>query len=63
MYRLFSVSVKVMDRLRYTYKFILIGLLVLIPMSVMIYIFQDSMKGLIDFSKKEKLGVEYIAPV
>ncbi|MDQ0115527.1 methyl-accepting chemotaxis protein [Paenibacillus harenae] len=63
MYRLFSVSVKVMDRLRYTYKFILIGLLVLIPMSVMFYIFQDSMKGLIDFSQKEKLGVEYIVPV
>ncbi|WP_337102638.1 methyl-accepting chemotaxis protein [Paenibacillus sp. YIM B09110] len=63
MHKLFGVSMKVMDRLRYKYKFIWIGLLVLIPMSVMFYIFQDSMKGLIDFTQKEKLGVEYIEPV
>jgi methyl-accepting chemotaxis protein len=52
-----------MDMLRYTYKFILIGLMVLIPMAIMFYIFENQMKSLIVFSENEKLGVEYIIPV
>lgn len=63
MYKFFRVSVKVMDSLRYTYKFILIGLMVLIPMASMFYLFWDQMNGQIAFSAKEKVGVEYIVPV
>jgi methyl-accepting chemotaxis protein len=37
--------------------------MVLIPMSIMFYIFENQMKSLLVFTENEKLGVEYIVPV
>ncbi|CAH1215842.1 hypothetical protein PAECIP111893_04040 [Paenibacillus plantiphilus] len=59
----FWLSEQLIRRLRYAYKFIVIGLLIFIPMVVMSYMYQGQSSDLISFNTKERLGVEYIAPL
>ncbi|MFC5471544.1 methyl-accepting chemotaxis protein [Cohnella suwonensis] len=60
---LFWLSEQLIRRLRYAYKFLVIGLLIFIPMVVMSYMYQRQSSDLISFNTKERLGVEYIAPL
>ncbi|EFM09477.1 methyl-accepting chemotaxis sensory transducer [Paenibacillus curdlanolyticus YK9] len=60
---LFWLSEQLIRRLRYAYKFIVIGLLIFIPMVVMSFMYQRQSSELISFNEKERLGVEYIAPL
>lgn len=60
---LFAPSVFLMERLRYAYKFILIGLLVLLPFG---FVFQSQYSiatERIEFNGKEVDGVDYVIPV
>ncbi|MBW7475887.1 methyl-accepting chemotaxis protein [Paenibacillus oenotherae] len=59
----FWLSEQLIRRLRYAYKFIVIGLLIFIPMVVMSYMYQGQSSDLISFNTKERIGVEYIAPL
>ncbi|MUT64832.1 methyl-accepting chemotaxis protein [Paenibacillus sp. NEAU-GSW1] len=60
---IFWLSEQLIRRLRYVYKFLLIGLLIFIPMVVMSYMYQRQSSDLITFNTKESLGVEYIGPL
>ncbi|WP_053373171.1 methyl-accepting chemotaxis protein [Paenibacillus sp. FJAT-27812] len=60
---LFWLSEQLIRRLRYVYKFIVIGLLIFIPMVVMSYMYQGQSSDLISFNAKERIGVAYISPL
>ncbi len=63
MQRVFTPAIRVMNRLRYPFKFLLVGLLLLIPTIVLLTQYIDSINHDITFSANEKLGVEYNAPL
>jgi signal transduction histidine kinase len=52
-----------MNRLKYPFKFLLVGLLLLIPTIVLLTQYLGSINYDIRFSANEKLGVEYNAPL
>jgi signal transduction histidine kinase len=60
---LFAPAVRVMNRLKYPFKFLLVGLLLLIPTIVLLTQYLGSINYDIRFSANEKLGVEYNAPL
>jgi methyl-accepting chemotaxis protein len=55
-----SPGVALMNRLRYGPKFVLIGVLVLVPLVAVAYLLYDSTTYDIDFNNKESDGVAYI---
>ena len=56
-------AVRLMNRLRYPLKFLLVGTLLLIPTSVLLTQYLASINHDIAFSANEKLGVEYNVPL
>jgi signal transduction histidine kinase len=60
---LFSPAVRVMNRLRYPLKFMLVGLLLLIPTIVLLTQYIGSINHDIRFAADEQLGLEYNAPI
>jgi diguanylate cyclase (GGDEF)-like protein/PAS domain S-box-containing protein len=54
-----SPAVTLMKKLKYPHKFALIGVIFLLPISVMLFLLISDMKDKIDFKEKEKLGIEY----
>lgn len=63
MRRFFAPALFVMNRLTYSRKLILIGLLFTIPMVVMMYMLIAEMNKEIDFAEKEQIGVKYVKSV
>ena len=63
MKRLFAPAVKLLNRFKYLQKFLLIGLIFLVPLAVVEYILIDELDSRIEFSSKERLGVSYIVPL
>jgi methyl-accepting chemotaxis protein len=59
---LFAPAIFLMDRLRYARKFILIGVLMIIPLGVVLYLQYTSNTAQHDFNAKESAGVAYIGP-
>ena len=59
MISIFSPAVSLMKKLKYPHKFALIGVIFLLPISVMLFLLISDMKDKIDFIEKEKLGIEY----
>jgi|GEM_PF-2636668 len=59
---LFIPGIKIMDKLRYTYKFFLVGLIIIISFGIFLYSIISNLNSNIDFSQKERFGVEYLAP-
>src|ERR1051325_4010530 len=55
----FMPASAVMSRLRYAYKFVLIGLMFLLPLSVVMYYFQHEINNNIQFATLERQGVTY----
>ncbi|HHW36604.1 MAG TPA: diguanylate cyclase [Bacillales bacterium] len=56
---IFSPAVSLMKKLKYPHKFALIGVIFLLPITVMLFLLISDMKDKIDFIEKEKLGIEY----
>ncbi|MDR3566352.1 MAG: ATP-binding protein [Negativicutes bacterium] len=56
---LFDPVVRFMNRLKYAYKFALIGLLIVMQASVLIYMLVMELNKNIDFANRERLGIEY----
>ncbi len=52
-----------MARLRYAQKFALIAVVMLAPLAYVAWEYRGNQQGQIDFSAKERLGVDYVRPV
>ncbi|MBL8164968.1 MAG: response regulator [Anaerolineae bacterium] len=61
--RFFRPATQVMGRLKYPQKFLLVGLLLLIPLIVVMTQFLSKINEDIDFSAKEQVGLVYNAPL
>lgn len=59
MLNIFSPAVKVMNRLCYSQKFILLGLCLVIPLAVTLYLLIREAGNQIEFAEKERIGVEF----
>src|SRR5947207_1603043 len=56
---LFIPAIALMRRLRYAYKFALIGLMFLLPLAVVMFFFQREINSNIQFATLERQGVQY----
>ncbi len=63
MKRLFAPAVSLMNRLKYPFKFALIGLQFLLPLAIVGYYFQKEINSNIQFSALERQGVAYDLPL
>lgn len=67
MRRLLDAAVRpaaaLMARLRYAQKFALIAVVMLAPLAYVAWEYRGSQQRQIDFSAKERLGVDYVRPV
>jgi methyl-accepting chemotaxis protein len=59
---LFGPTIFLMDRLRYARKFILIGVLMVVPLGAVLYLQYTGNTAQRDFNAKESAGVGYINP-
>lgn len=57
---LFEPAVRLMNRLKYAYKFAVIGLLIVLQASVLIYMLVLELNKNIDFAMRERVGIQYI---
>jgi len=57
---LIEPAVQFMNRLKYAYKFGIIGLLIVLQASVLIYMLVSELNKNIDFAIRERVGVQYI---
>jgi methyl-accepting chemotaxis protein len=57
------LGMALMGRLRYAYKFGLISLVFVAPITVMIYFLVSETNIGIAFAQKEKMGIQYVAPL
>jgi len=62
MKRLFKPAVALMNQLRYPQKFVLIGFLLLLPLGWVLSQYVANANSDINFSSKERVGVEYLRP-
>jgi signal transduction histidine kinase len=60
MNRLLEPAVKLMNRLQYGYKFGIIGLLIVVQASVLIYMLVSELDKNIHFTAQERLGIRYV---
>src|SRR5258708_9166047 len=60
---LFTPAIKLMNRLKYPQKFLLIGLLLLLPLLLVLTKFIQQSSRNIEFSTKEQVGLAYNAPL
>src|SRR5690242_8078735 len=63
MSKLFMPAIVLMNRLRYPFKFALIGGLFLMPLTVVSYFFQKEINQGIEFATLEQQGAAYDRPV
>src|SRR3990167_4013154 len=63
MKKLFNPAISLMNKLSYTKKFILIGAIATLCILVLAYQLLQQSLQIMDFSKKELSGVEYINPL
>ncbi|MEN3307092.1 MAG: hypothetical protein V7603_3294, partial [Micromonosporaceae bacterium] len=60
---LFRPAVALVGRLRYVQKFVVVGLVLLIPLGVVTFSYVNLQRAQIAFSAKERQGVAYLAPL
>jgi len=53
-------AIGLINRLTYSRKFLLIGLVILLPLSVTMYSLLSGINRKIEFTRKERMGIEYI---
>ncbi|WP_068605545.1 methyl-accepting chemotaxis protein [Paenibacillus swuensis] len=57
--KVFEPSVRLMNKMRYARKFILISLVFLIPIAYMLFLFSTEIGNTLQFTKKEREGLRY----
>jgi len=57
---LLAPAIGLINRLSYSRKFLLIGLVILLPLSVTLYFLLSGINREIEFTRKERMGIEYI---
>ncbi|MBP2652222.1 MAG: Histidine kinase, gyrase and HSP90-like ATPase [Firmicutes bacterium] len=57
---LFEPAIRLMNRLKYVYKFAVIGLLIVLQAAVLIYMLVSELNKNIDFAVRERVGVQYV---
>jgi hypothetical protein len=62
LWRLFRPAEKLLGKLRYRHKFALIGLVLMVPALIAGKAYLDQQGAQIDFSAKERTGMEYVQP-
>src|SRR5258708_5574424 len=60
---LFAPAIALMNSLKYPQKFVLIGLLLLLPLVVVMRSYLQQVNGFVDFAAKEQLGLQYNQPL
>jgi signal transduction histidine kinase/CheY-like chemotaxis protein len=60
---LFKPAVRLMNRLKYPQKFLLVGLVLVIPLVVVLSQYIAQINLVIDFAAKEQLGLQYNTPL
>ncbi|HOT75140.1 MAG TPA: methyl-accepting chemotaxis protein [Candidatus Wallbacteria bacterium] len=60
---IFSPGVKLMNRLKYTYKFLLVAVIIIFSFSVFLHSIVSNLNSSIEFSQKEKYGTQYLKPL
>ena len=58
--RLFTPAISLMNRLKYPYKFALITLLFLLPLTLTMSLFVINLNRQIEFSRREIIGTQYL---
>ncbi len=61
--KILSPVVKFMNRMKYAYKFLLIGLIFAVQVFVLMYCLVNEMNANIEFTQKEKAGAEYVKTI
>lgn len=59
----FKPGISLMKKLNYSMKFVLIGIFIVVTFGIFLYTIVTSLQANMDFSAKEKLGIEYIKPL
>ena len=59
MNKLLEPAVRWMNRLKYAYKFAVIGILIILQSAVLMYLLVSELNKNIEFAKQERLGVQY----
>ncbi len=59
----FRPAIRLMNQLKYPQKFILVGLVMIVPLILVLGRFIDQSNQEVDFSSKERLGLAYHAPL
>ena len=63
MKQLFKPAVSLMNRLQFSQKFLLVGLFCLIPLAITLYLLIGEINHQIDFTERERMGLEYNSAV
>ena len=59
----YAPAIALMNRLTYPKKFVLIGLLFALPLTVALLLLLDNINNTIEFTEKELAGMTYIRPL
>src|SRR5687767_15207912 len=59
----FAPATALMNHLKYPQKFMLIGLLLVLPLSFVMWQYVGKANDDIEFNSKERIGVEYLEPI
>jgi signal transduction histidine kinase len=62
-FTIFQPAIALMNRLNYPTKFLLIGILLVVPGIILLFLLTSVRNEAIDFGAKERLGLEYSRPV
>src|SRR5262249_4520017 len=59
----FNPGIKLMNQLKYPQKFIMVGLVLVLPLAIVLGLFVYQINLVIDFAAKEQLGLQYNTPL
>ncbi|MCK7481193.1 MAG: hypothetical protein M0C28_31355 [Candidatus Moduliflexus flocculans] len=62
MFKLLLLALKLMNKLKYSQKFILMSLTIFIMAGGILFLLLSNINGQVEFSQKERYGIEYIDP-
>ena len=60
---IFSPAITLLNTLKYLQKFLLIGLIFVLPLVVVMYLLITEVNLKVTFAQKERKGIEYIVPL
>src|SRR5450755_4110427 len=60
---LMAPSTSLLGRIRYAHKFVVVGLVLLVPLGFLAGAYVSLQRGQVDFSARERVGVAYMSPL